>query len=41
MSRIGVEMPKPALAIEDLMVSFDGFKAVSDLNFYLNKEPIY
>lgn len=41
MSRIGVKMPKPILVIEDLMVSFDGFKAVSDLNFYLNKNEIH
>ncbi len=37
MNKVGVEMNKPVLVIEDLTVSFDGFKAVSDLNFYLDK----
>lgn len=29
------------LAIEDLTVSFDGFKAVDDLNFYLDKNELH
>jgi len=28
------------LAIEDLTVSFDGFKAVSDLNFYVDHKEL-
>ena len=32
----GFQMPKPVLAIEGLTVSFDGFKAVDDLNLYLD-----
>ncbi|WP_336165187.1 urea ABC transporter ATP-binding protein UrtD [Acinetobacter ursingii] len=38
---IGVEMSKPILVIEDLTVSFDGFKAVSDLNFYLDANEVH
>ncbi|MCU4412718.1 urea ABC transporter ATP-binding protein UrtD [Acinetobacter sp. WU_MDCI_Axc73] len=38
---IGVEMSKPVLVIEDLTVSFDGFKAVSDLNFYLDANEVH
>ena len=34
MTATGFEMPKPVLAIEGLTVSFDGFKAVDDLNLY-------
>ena len=30
-----------ALAIEDLTVSFDGFKAVDNLNFYLDKDELH
>ena len=29
------------LSIEDLTVSFDGFKAVDDLNFYLDKNELH
>ncbi|MFT7410652.1 MAG: urea transport system ATP-binding protein, partial [Oleispira sp.] len=29
------------LSIEDLTVSFDGFKAVDDLNFYLEKNELH
>lgn len=38
---VGVEMNKPVLVIEDLTVSFDGFKAVSDLNFYLDANEVH
>lgn len=38
---IGVEMKKPVLVIEDLTVSFDGFKAVSDLNFYVDANEVH
>ncbi|MBU3117744.1 urea ABC transporter ATP-binding protein UrtD [Acinetobacter nosocomialis] len=41
MNKVGVEMSKPVLVIEDLTVSFDGFKAVSDLNFYLDKNEVH
>ena len=41
MNKVGVEMNKPVLVIEDLTVSFDGFKAVSDLNFYLDKNEVH
>jgi urea transport system ATP-binding protein len=37
---IGVEMPKPVLAIEDLTVSFDGFKAVDSLNLYVDRNEV-
>jgi len=29
------------LSIEDLTVSFDGFKAVDNLNFYLDKNELH
>ena len=32
--------PKPVLAIEGLTVSFDGFKAVDDLNLYLDRNEV-
>jgi urea transport system ATP-binding protein len=37
---IGVEMNKPVLAIEDLTVSFDGFKAVDGLNLYVDRNEV-
>jgi urea transport system ATP-binding protein len=33
-------MPKPVLAIEGLTVSFDGFKAVDDLNLYIDRNGV-
>ncbi|WP_236209360.1 urea ABC transporter ATP-binding protein UrtD [Pseudomonas tohonis] len=36
----GFESPKPVLAIEGLTVSFDGFKAVNDLNLYLDRNEV-
>lgn len=33
-------MTSPILAIEDLTVSFDGFKAVDNLNFYVDQNEI-
>jgi urea transport system ATP-binding protein len=33
-------MPKPVLAIEGLTVSFDGFKAVDDLNLYIDRNEV-
>jgi urea transport system ATP-binding protein len=33
-------MPKPVLVIEGLTVSFDGFKAVDDLNLYLDRNEV-
>ena len=39
---IGVESPyHPLLAIEGLTVSFDGFKAVDDLNLYVNRSEVH
>ena len=40
MSPSGFESPKPVLAIEGLTVSFDGFKAVNDLNLYLDRNEV-
>lgn len=41
MSRaIGFQSPKPVLAIEGLTVSFDGFKAVDDLNLYIDRNEV-
>jgi ABC-type uncharacterized transport system ATPase subunit len=37
MTAVGFEMNKPVLAIEDLTVSFDGFKAVDNLNLYVDR----
>jgi urea transport system ATP-binding protein len=37
---IGFQMPKPVLAIEGLTVSFDGFKAVDDLNLYIDRNEV-
>lgn len=34
------KMPKPVLVIEGLTVSFDGFKAVDDLNLYLDRNEV-
>jgi urea transport system ATP-binding protein len=39
-SSIGFEMPKPILAIEGLTVSFDGFKAVNNLNLYVDQNEV-
>ncbi|OEC33642.1 urea transport system ATP-binding protein [Pseudomonas cuatrocienegasensis] len=36
----GFKMPKPVLAIEGLTVSFDGFKAVDDLNLYIDRNEV-
>ena len=36
----GFKMPKPVLAIEGLSVSFDGFKAVDDLNLYIDRNEV-
>ena len=36
----GFQMPKPVLAIEGLTVSFDGFRAVDDLNLYLDRNEV-
>lgn len=33
-------MPKPVLVVEGLTVSFDGFKAVDDLNLYLDRNEV-
>ena len=41
MSRaVGFESPKPVLAVEGLTVSFDGFKAVDDLNLYIDRNEV-
>ncbi len=40
MSPTGFQMPKPVLAIEGLTVSFDGFKAVDDLNLYIDRNEV-
>lgn len=37
---VGFESPKPVLAIEGLTVSFDGFKAVDDLNLYIDRNEV-
>ena len=34
------QMPKPVLAIEGLTVSFDGFKAVDNLNLYIDRNEV-
>lgn len=36
----GYELPKPVLVIEDLTVSFDGFKAVEGLTLYLDRNEV-
>ncbi|MFK3796358.1 MULTISPECIES: urea ABC transporter ATP-binding protein UrtD [unclassified Pseudomonas] len=36
----GFQMPKPVLAVEGLTVSFDGFKAVDDLNLYIDRNEV-
>ena len=39
---IGVKNPsRPVLAIEGLTVSFDGFKAVDDLNLYVDRNEVH
>ncbi|MDD2054016.1 urea ABC transporter ATP-binding protein UrtD [Pseudomonas putida] len=40
MSAVGFEMNKPVLAIEGLTVSFDGFKAVDNLNLYIDRNEL-
>ncbi|MDZ7889551.1 MAG: urea ABC transporter ATP-binding protein UrtD [Pseudomonas sp.] len=40
MTTTGFQMPKPVLAIEGLTVSFDGFKAVDDLNLYIDRNEV-
>jgi urea transport system ATP-binding protein len=40
MTAVGFQMPKPVLAIEGLTVSFDGFKAVDDLNLYIDRNEV-
>ncbi|MBX9713189.1 MAG: urea ABC transporter ATP-binding protein UrtD [Pseudomonadaceae bacterium] len=40
MTATGFQMPKPVLAIEGLTVSFDGFKAVDDLNLYIDRNEV-
>ena len=40
MSPTGFQSPKPVLAIEGLTASFDGFKAVDDLNLYLDRNEV-
>ena len=32
---------RPVLAIEGLTVSFDGFKAVDDLNLYIDRNEVH
>ncbi len=39
-SPTGFQMSKPVLAIEGLTVSFDGFKAVDDLNLYIDRNEV-
>ena len=39
-SPAGFQMNKPVLAIEGLTVSFDGFKAVDDLNLYIDRNEV-
>jgi urea transport system ATP-binding protein len=36
----GITSNRPVLAIEGLTVSFDGFKAVDDLNFYVDRNEV-
>lgn len=40
MTAVGFEMKKPVLAIEGLTVSFDGFKAVDNLNLYIDRNEV-
>jgi len=40
MTAVGFQMPKPVLAIEGLTVSFDGFKAVDNLNLYIDRNEV-
>ncbi|MBC7499790.1 MAG: urea ABC transporter ATP-binding protein UrtD [Herminiimonas sp.] len=42
MNAVGVKNSnRPVLAIEGLTVSFDGFKAVDDLNLYVNRNEVH
>ena len=36
----GITSNRPVLAIEGLTVSFDGFKAVDDLNLYVDRNEV-
>ena len=40
-SPVGFQLAKPVLAIEGLTVSFDGFKAVNDLNLYVDRNEVH
>ncbi|PKL96233.1 MAG: urea ABC transporter ATP-binding protein UrtD, partial [Gammaproteobacteria bacterium HGW-Gammaproteobacteria-9] len=40
-SPAGFQAAKPVLAIEGLTVSFDGFKAVNDLNLYVDRNEVH
>jgi urea transport system ATP-binding protein len=40
-SAAGFHMDKPVLYIEGLTVSFDGFKAVNDLNLYVDRNEVH
>ncbi|MCW1938238.1 urea ABC transporter ATP-binding protein UrtD [Pseudomonas sp. MDMC_285] len=40
-SPAGFQAAKPVLAIEALTVSFDGFKAVNDLNLYVDRNEVH
>ncbi|WP_407309913.1 urea ABC transporter ATP-binding protein UrtD [Pseudomonas sp. nanlin1] len=39
-SPVAFQLNKPVLAIEGLTVSFDGFKAVDDLNLYIDRNEV-
>ncbi|MDT3722266.1 urea ABC transporter ATP-binding protein UrtD [Pseudomonas oryzihabitans] len=40
-SPVGFQLAKPVLAVEGLTVSFDGFKAVNDLNLYVDRNEVH
>ncbi|MGX5217480.1 urea ABC transporter ATP-binding protein UrtD [Pseudomonas segetis] len=40
-SPAGFQAAKPVLAVEGLTVSFDGFKAVNDLNLYVDRNEVH
>ncbi len=40
-SPAGFQAAKPVLAIEGLTASFDGFKAVNDLNLYVDRNEVH
>nr|BFE95794.1 urea ABC transporter ATP-binding protein UrtD [Pseudomonas brassicacearum subsp. brassicacearum] len=40
MTAVGFQMNKPVLVIEGLTVSFDGFKAVDNLNLYIDRNEV-